>query len=140
MIFSIAIIIFQMSCNKTVDAQSTTSGSVLNTTLVSKHVKIQTGTKTTVDSLGNTHTTPIYRFIPEFYVLDNKSLSLAKINLTMPHGIYPQFGNAVLTPDGNKIIFTATTSIDYQHAIYSASTDGTNLTKLVEGYALHGTY
>ena len=102
--FSASIIIFQMSCQKTVDAQTTdNTSSSLNKTLISKSLRLQVGTKT--DSSGN-H--PIYVTVGEYFLINNDGTNLTKINIpSLPAGEYPMAGlnSALLSNDGKKIIF-----------------------------------
>jgi hypothetical protein len=144
--FSVAIILFQLSCRKTADAQTPTAVQVLNKTLLFKGVSVQVGTKTstTTDSTGQTHTiiTPVYKVFTDFYLLDNTTSNIVKINITPPQG-QALIASGALSPDGKKLVFATMNSIDPngQGGIYSCLIDGSNVTKLVDGnYALLGTY
>jgi len=159
---AISILIFQISCSKNASAQTNTSTTVLDKTLISKNVITQISGSTVTDSLGRI--LPAYVYSTEFYTIKNDGTNLTKINITMPSGfLLMPYG--YLSPDGKKIIFTAS-KISYSNynynrgdgriiyygdpntmSIYSASIDGSNLIKIIDTYinntsqySLVGTY
>lgn len=133
-LFSASIIIFQMSCRKTVNAQTSTIVQPLNKTLLSKTIQMQS---TAVDSSG--HSVPLYRFYVDFYIVQNDGSNLTKINIPMPVGEYPS-GKGLLSPDGKQLVFKANSMSD-QSYVYSYSLIDSKLTKLVSGsFSLQGTY
>lgn len=122
--FSIAIIIFQLSCKKTADAQTSTTGlTQLNLILFTKHI---TSSSTTTTELWTAN-------------LDGSNQK--KIPITLPAG--QELQEARLTPDGKKVIFDASYvsgSIANKGAyVYSCNIDGTNLTKIVDNTSLQTT-
>jgi len=132
-LFSISLIIFQVSCQKTAVAQTTTQ--TPDRILLKKQTQLQVGS--TLDSLGNT--IPIYRYGNDFYLVKYDGTNLSKINITMPAGEYPN-GNGVLSPDGQKIIFDAF-SLSNQSSVYSCYLNGTGLLKLAgANYFVQGAY
>jgi hypothetical protein len=128
-VFSISILVFQISCKKDVIAQSSNSSQQLNITLLSKSVQINVAVGDSVQK----------RSAIEYYTINSDGNSLQKIPISMPGGLYP-VGDGYLTPDGKTIFFQAT-SANYQSSIYSCGIDGNNLKKLVDGtWKLLGTY
>ncbi len=125
-VFSLSIIIFQMSCRKTAIAQTSSSLQTLNKVLLLMPIQIQTGT--TNDSLG--HSTAIYRTSFDFYFIQYDGTNLKKINIPMPAGEYP-YGIASLSSDGKHIVFVANNVNG--NSVYSYALDDSKLTKLVDG-------
>lgn len=119
--FSIAIIIFQMSCQKTAEAQtSTTTGlTQLNLILFSKHPNSGSGNELWTANLDGTNQ--------------------KKIPITLPTGQEVQ--EAKLTPDGKKVVFVASYvsgSVANKGAyIYTCSLDGSNLVKILDNPTLN---
>jgi hypothetical protein len=133
LLFSVSLIIFQMSCQKSSIAQSSTQTS--NKILLKKDIERQVGT--TVDSSGKS--IPVYRYSVDFYVVQYDGTNLSKINIVMPSGEYP-WGNGSISPDGEKLIFNAL-NINNHHSVYSCFLNGSNLIKLVDGsYQVQGAY
>jgi len=133
LLFSVSLIIFQMSCQKSLIAQSSTQTS--NKILLKKDIERQVGT--TVDSSGQS--IPVYRYSTDFYIVQNDGTNLSKINIVMPSGEYPA-GNGLISPDGEKLIFNAF-SISNHPSVYSCFLNGSNLIKLVDGsYQVQGAY
>ena len=137
--FSLAVILFQISCQKNASAQTSTSTQVLDKSLISKSVQTQVGSTTGKDSLGRTITTPIYRYVNVFYTIQNDGSNSTQLNITLPQGLYIG-GNGYLSPDGKKIVFVAI-DLNNNSSIYSCSIDGSNLKKVIDGPCnLLGTY
>ena len=136
--FSISIIIFQMSCQKTVTAQVTGTLGALNKILLQKSVYKLVGS--TFDSIGRPPI-PLYSNTSEFYLVGYNGGTPTRINIQMPAGEYTA-GDGVIGADGDKLIFGAS-NLDVQpgHFIYSCSLDGSNLVRLVNGdYQIQGAY
>lgn len=113
LIFSIAILLFQLSCKKDSFAQSST------------------------DSLSQLNKI-IYVYRPshtesEVWTANYDGSGKTKINITMPGSTYQVWTTPKLSPNG-KIIFLdlIDRSVDKVH-IYSCNLDGSNMTKLVDG-------
>ena len=135
-LFSFSIMLFQYSCKKEAIAQTQSSTENLDISLLAKDIQMQSGT--TTDSAGNT--SPVLRYAKEYYIINNDGTNFTKINITMAPGTVPS-GSARLSPDGSKIVFEAFSDQNVP-SIYSVRTDGTNLTKIIEGIplAIQGTY
>ena len=128
--FSLSIFVFELSCRKSLSAQTSNSETALNKILISKGIDVQTGS--TIDSLGNS--IPVYHFSTEYYLMNNDGSNVTKINVNLPAGIFAT-SNARLSADGQKLIFS--TNNNSFNSIYSCSLDGSGLTKLIDGdYAL----
>jgi len=143
-LFSLSIILYQVSCVRTADAQqSSQTTTVLDKTLIQKVVQTQIGT--TIDSSGNQ--IPIYRSACEFYTINNDGSNLSKINITLPAGTYAAAGlsSGYLSPDGKKLIFVASNASS-QSSIYALTLSNGNLVKLIDNgssdnpYQLLNTY
>ena len=134
-LFSFALILFQYSCAKVAVAQRP-STQTLDISLLAKDIYIQVGA--TTDSSGNS--IPLMRYSKEYYIIHNDGTNLTKINISMSPGQFPS-GTACLSPDGLKIVFEAL-NIANVPSIYSIMTNGTNLTKIIDGIplAVQGTY
>jgi hypothetical protein len=137
---SVSIIIFQISCQKIVVAQSPAPAQAINKVLLQTGTQKQVGT---IDSSGFSF--PVYRYVIDFYLVQYDGTNLTKINIAMPAGEYP-VGNGVLSPDGEKIIFSAAKKMDaswsvYSYSVYSYSLNGSALVKLADGsYQVQGAY
>jgi len=115
-IFSFSIIIFQTSCNKTVDAQSSTSSSVglkqLNTILFYK-------------LKGTT-----YNYTYEIWIANFDGTNQKKLPVSIPTGMY--FDDAKLSPDGKTLFYAFHEKQPGTNSyIYTCSIDGTNLKRIL---------
>lgn len=124
-LFSISILIFQMSCKKEANAQTTTTGLTQQNLIV--YLKSNRS--------GSTTTTNTTR---EIWLANLDGTNQRKVPIILPTGVEIS-GDAKLTPDGKNIVFDAylTTSspatYDYIYNIYSCSIDGSNVKKLMSG-------
>jgi hypothetical protein len=112
-VFSISILVFQMSCRKSVVAQTVTS-SVTPIGIVL--IEGQNPLATNIDS---TH---------YYYTANYDGSNLKQINLSgLPSGtiIVPETGR--LSPDGKTLFFIGGAGVRY---LYSINTNGTNLKQL----------
>ena len=135
--FSATIILFELSCKKTANAQSSTTSqiTILDKSLITGSVRTQTGS--TKDSLGRV--TPIYSYTTVFYTVQNDGSNLTQINFTLPSGLYA-LPSARLTPDGKKMIFQVSDA-NGNTSLYSCLIDGSNVKKVLDGvYNLLETY
>lgn len=126
--FSVSIIMFQMSCSKSADAQTGTSVTQLNILLYAKE----------------TETSPGVRVI-EYWTAALDGSNQKKVSITLPAGLSLSEG-AKLTPDGKKIIFEASNKTSAIGYIYTCNMDGSAVTKLVDNttsnsyYYVNGAY
>lgn len=124
--FSISILIFQISCNKESTAQPATNQS-LNKILYSKLYTVS-GTE-----------------IIEYWTSNTDGSNATKIPITPPSGLEIGANGGSLTPDGTKLIFTIYDPSNNRNFVYSCSLNGSNLTKLADGisgqyYQVYGAY
>jgi Tol biopolymer transport system component len=117
--FAIAIVLFQISCQKTATAQTTT-GTInqLNKVLVTKF------------------TFPI---APEIWTVNYDGTGATKVNIVLPAGIvFSDNLNPLMSPNGQKIFFEA--GLPYQagavtaikNDLYSCNADGSSVTKIMD--------
>ncbi len=116
--FAIAMSLFQISCQKEVTAQgSNTSITQINKIIYAKSI-----------FLNN-----VYTGVVEIWVCNSDGTGNAKVNITLPAGVsYSDAMTPAMSPNGQKIFFTAGTSGTYKGDLYSCNPDGSNLTKIVD--------
>jgi hypothetical protein len=117
LVFSAAMLIFQMSCKK--DAQATTSTST--TTQLNKII----------------YTRRFAGSYAEMWTANYDGTNQAKINIAMPTG-FVVGDNARLSPDGQTIIFEGYDSTNYITHIYSCNVNGSNVHKIIDGSTTSG--
>jgi hypothetical protein len=112
--FSLAMVLFQISCRDNVVAQNTGS-QALNKILYYM----------SNDMTGEN----------KFWIANNDGTNIQEIPVTLPIGFKIKFGgNGRLTLDGKTMIFTVENSATPKaYFLYSVLVDGTNLKKLVDG-------
>ncbi len=112
MIFSITVILFQISCNKEADAQSNrTTSTPLNKILFYKS-----------PTVGSPY---------ELWLANYDGGGQQKINISIPQGLRIG-GNAKLSPDGQKVFFDVFDTGGKSY-IYSSNIDGTAVTMVING-------
>jgi len=149
-LFSISILIFQLSCKKDAIAQSATPY-VLPAATTTSLGGVIAGSGLSVTANGTLSVTPgtggltqqnIILYITnetstntyEYWMANLDGTNKHKVNITLGANIVLR-DEARLTPDGTKIIFTAentTTGID---AVYSVAIAGGAPTKIIDGTA-----
>jgi hypothetical protein len=114
-LFSIAILIFQISCKKEAQAQTNTTPGLtqLNTILFEK---------TTTAASPTT----------ELWTANIDGSNVKKIPIVLPAGL-SIYNASRLSPDGKKVIFEARDATGMGSSLYSCAIDGSNLTKLFDG-------
>lgn len=111
-LFSSTIMIFQISCQK--GANATPSTTTQKNKIVYGYDK----------GLGSN---PIEIWISNIDGTENK-----KIPISLPTNESLQ-GYVSILPDGNKIVFAVSSDITSEIFLYTASTNGENLTKIITG-------
>ncbi len=154
-VFSIAMLIFQISCQKTVDAQQGANNYVLPPATTTNLGGVIVGQGLTVSTNGtlSVNTTSsttglqqlnkiVYRkqdgSVDEIWTANYDGTNQTKINIILPTGIV--FGESMrpfLSPDGKMVFFTAGANIA-DASIYSANIDGTNVTKVLDAGGSQG--
>jgi len=137
-LFALSIILFQLSCAKTAQAQQTSqTTTVLDKTLIQKSVQIQIGIAT--DSSGNP--TPVKVYAAEYYTINNDGSNLTRINITLPAGSYPLAGlsSGYLSPDNKKLIFVASNA-SFQSSLYALTLSDGSLVKLIDNEGPDNSY
>lgn len=114
-LFSLSMILFQMSCKKAAVAQASSSSTPINKIVYYKYTA-------SIDAL-------------QIYTAKYDGTAQTLVNISLPTGV--EFDDDTLpklSPDGTKVFFTSLTpgvSINNRD-IYVANIDGTNLTKIVD--------
>lgn len=108
-LFSISLLLFQLSCQEEVNANPT------NTQLnkIIYHV---------FDNQSQKHT---------IYTANHDGTNKTPINIVIPGAANPSFNTPRLSPDGLKVFFKA--SSGNTQAIYSCNLDGSNLKVVLDG-------
>jgi Tol biopolymer transport system component len=114
-LFSLAMILFQMSCKKDVVAQASSASTQINKIVYYKY-------SASIDA---------------FQIWTAKYDGTAKtlINISLPTGMEFDYDSLPkLSPDGTKVFFTSLTPNvgNTNRDIYVANIDGTNVTKIVD--------
>ena len=120
-VFSVSMLIFQLSCKKDANAQAT-STTLTQQNLIVFHKWIYSGTSSSNASTG------------EIWTANIDGTNQKKVPITLPSGVFIN-GDVKLTPDCKTIVFdTYIAYTDYQvSSIYTCSIDGTNLKKIITG-------
>lgn len=150
MLFAIAILIFQISCNKQAIAQPTSSYTLPPATTSTLGGVIIDGTTIKVDANGKISTVSnnnqqlniilyaigygggpgaVNSSASEYWTMNYDGTNPKKIPLTFASGFYYSM-NPRLSPDGKTIFFSASDN-NYNSYLYSCSIDGTNLKTLL---------
>lgn len=152
-VFSISMLIFQISCQKTVDAQPGGSNYVLPpATTATLGGVIVDGTTIKVDATGKISTVSSTTSNSGSIILYNRRSSSTapdeiwranidgsgqqKINISLPAELELNLsdGGAIkVTPDNQIIIFQVRNISTNQAFFYSCSIDGTNAKKIIDG-------
>jgi hypothetical protein len=114
--FSVSIVLFQISCKKSAQAQSTNSANGLQLNTIVYSIGLDSGV-----NVQN-----------EYWLANLDGTNQRKVAITPPAGWYLT-DDVRLTPDGKTLIFTL---YDYSYprtnALYSCTLDGQNLKKIVD--------
>jgi Tol biopolymer transport system component len=152
-LFSIAIIVFQISCQKEVSAQSTNyvlppaTTSTLGGVIVGSGLSINSNGVLSVNATTGGNTSQLNKIVyirgsyttggspNEIWIANYDGTNNTRVNVQLPSGIvFDGDLNPALSPDGKKIFFTATSSSDTQKKgdIYSCNVDGSNVVKIID--------
>lgn len=122
-ILSLSIVIFQISCQKEVQAQSGTSGVVQQNKIIF-YKSFASGD----DYYG------------EIWTANYDGRNQKKIAITLPAGIViSERPSAIVSPDGSKLFFSAGPNKVWGD-IYSCNIDGGNAVKIVTGGEMTAAY
>lgn len=148
--FSAAIMIFQISCTKTVDAQTPpytlppATTTALGGIIVGDGLSVTgNGTLSVNATTGSTQlnklvfTKEISGVGQEIWTVNYDGTNATKVNIKLPSGVIFDLNlTAAMSPDGKKIFFTAgfAGSKGYvdEGDVYSCNADGSNVTKIVD--------
>jgi hypothetical protein len=149
-LFSISILIFQISCKKDALAQTGPSyvlppatSTSLGGVIAGSGLNIAAnGTLSVAPVTGGLTQQNIIFYIKNLSPADTYEYWLANLDGTNQHKVNITLGanvalrdEARLSPDGTKIIFTAEDSITGIDAVYSVAIAGGNATKIIDGGA-----
>ncbi|MBX3240320.1 MAG: hypothetical protein KIT80_02285 [Chitinophagaceae bacterium] len=128
-IFSLAVILFQISCQKTALAndneQTPPSVALLSKPVITVNI-IQEG----VDSLGKSKYNQTEFTTLELYIVNENGLN--KLNVSLPDQEFVGL-NARLSGNGKTIMFGSIHKTRGYTGVYSCNIDGTNLRKVADG-------
>ncbi len=144
--FSVAIIIFQISCQKTVNAQTSSYSLSPATTTTLGGVIVGNGLSVTGNGTlsvisttsGSTQLNKlifkkIVNSTAEIWTANYDGSSAAKVDITLPSGVsFSDDMNPIMSPDGKKIFFTAGSGGLSGGDLYSCNADGSSVTKIVD--------
>ena len=146
--FALAITILQISCQKTVDAQTsnyvlqpatTTSlggviiGSGLNITSAGV-LSVNASSSGSGSVLNKVIFKKTFNGYAEIWIANYDGSSTAKVNISLPSGVvFSDNMNPVMSPNGLKIFFTAAVpNTQFAGDLYSCNADGSSVTKIVD--------
>lgn len=151
-LFSISIMIFQMSCKKDATAQTSNSNyilppattSTLGGVIVGNGLSVTgNGTLSVVNSGGVTQQNKIlytkyFSSGSEYYICNFDGTNNQQINITLPANVRKS-SEVVISPDHQKIFFLANLAIAPSNSYtYSCNLDGTNV-QLVTDHGANAT-
>ena len=132
-IFSLSVILFQISCQKTVLADGSEQPSP-SVALLSKPVITVNTVQNGVDSLGNPKYNQTEFTTLELYIVNENGLN--KLNVSLPDQEFIWL-NARLSNNGKTIMFGSIHKTRGYTGVYSCNIDGSNLRKVAdENYRL----
>ena len=113
-VFSLSIILFNISCEKQVEAQTNT-------------------TVTAAQNVGLIFFRKIGDKYNEFYKANYDGTNQVKITVaSVPAGMEFDFTSFRVSPDGKKVFFMLYNESSGQQNIYSCNIDGTGITKIID--------
>jgi hypothetical protein len=148
LLFSLSLILFQLSCDEEVDAQHKDYILPPATASTLGGVKVGEGLSVTIDGIlsltegHNNGQESLDRFLyvfyndntntTEFWTAKHDGTDNKQIPISLPSGLKISSQSGVLTPNGQTLIFTVRDLSNVKY-IYSISIDGSNLKKLIDG-------
>lgn len=149
-LFSLSIIIFQISCQKESHAQTTNytlppaTTSTLGGVIVGNGLSVTSNGTLSLTASGATQQNKILFFKrlksntttnwDEIWTANYDGTNAQKINIVPPAGMSINLDSDVtISPDGQRIFFGMSETATGNTHIYSCKLDGTNLTKVVDG-------
>ncbi|MBP9103087.1 MAG: hypothetical protein KBF82_04420 [Chitinophagaceae bacterium] len=145
-LFAISVTLFQISCQKEVEAQTTTytlppaTTTTLGGVIVGNGLSVTPSGVLSLTASGSTQLNLLvyYKIIGaaiEIWTAKYDGTTQTKINLTLPANT--EFSDDVapqLSPDGTKIFFTLQSTVVGQDGtdLYSANINGTGVTKIID--------
>jgi len=158
-VFSISIIVFQMSCQKDATAQNG-SNYILQpaTTTTLGGVIIGNGLSVTSNgtlSVTTTSSGQLNKIIftklvdkglsterNEIWIANYDGTNQQKVNYTIPSGMSSIVGDydqrVRISPNGQRVFFDLEEIANQKRHIYSCNLDGSNLTKIIDGSTING--
>lgn len=151
--FSLAIIVFQMSCKKDANAQtasnytlpfattSTLGGVIIGSGLsVTNNGVISVNNSSSTTQVGKVIFKKISKAGPEIWLCNYDGTNSSKVNITLPSNWYfSDDMSPMMSPDGKKIFFTAgikqALSIIESDVLFVCNTDGSSPVKILEAGA-----
>jgi len=143
-VFSSSVALFQMSCNKTSNAQTGPSGnlppattSTLGGIIVGNGLNVTSnGTLSVVSSGGTSQLSRIVYVktkndVSTIWTANYDGTNQVQINVTFPAGTYIN-DQVRLSPDGQRVFFQVEDNQAKDH-IYTCKIDGSGLTKIIDG-------
>ena len=153
-LFSFSMLVFNLSCEEPVQAQQ--QNYVLQPATASTLGGIRVGNGLSVTTDGTLSVSgeqngqvykPLNRFLyviyndntgeTEFWTAKHDGTDNKKIPISLSSGLRISSQGGILTPNGQTLIFTVRDESNVKY-IYSISTDGSDLKKLVDGTSMTG--
>jgi hypothetical protein len=121
--FAISTIAIQISCNKTIDAQTTGSTPSIIGKFIFRKVVSPTGSS----------------YSSEIWIANYDGTNASKVNIVLPTGVFFDDGlTLAMSPNGQKIFFTAgapdagNMNVSSRGDLYSCNVDGSGVTKIID--------
>ena len=148
-VFAFSIILFQISCQKEINAQTASTNAIPATTSTLGSIIVGNGLSVTSNGTlsvtccnGNQANKIIFlkalvsgtAELVELWSANYDGTNPQKINISIPSGMNINEENApLISPDHETIFFTLINTTTEESHIYSVKTDGTNLLKVIDG-------
>lgn len=148
--FSLSVILFQVSCQKSANSQ--TNGYILPPATTSTLGGVIVGNGLTVNANGTLSTnsnslqqinkiiysitTSIVNYTGEIWTANYDGTGKSKVNIVLPSELGIQ-GQARLSPNGQNIFFVAGHKTTNKFFIYSCNLDGSNVRLIIDGSSVY---
>ena len=147
--FSMAMIVFQISCQKDISAQTNgntytlppATTSTLGGIIVGNGLSITSNGTLSVTATTSSGLTQLNKLIfkkvissgAEIWTANYDGSNATKVNIMLPSGIsFSDDMNPIMSPDGTKIFFTAGNGGTSGGDLYCCKADGTNVIKIID--------